>query len=130
MLGPNLYHVIHYENLVAHPADECAALCNFLGVSFEDGMLRFHEGRTQRKHGLSTKDAWLPITPGLRDWKTQMRPDDVERFELSAGDLLDELGYPRTAQIPRPEKLEGVSRIRDLFAEDVQSHGELLPSDW
>src|SRR5262249_58551434 len=34
-----------------------------------------------------------PPTPGLRDWRTQLSPDDVAGFEQIAGDLLRRLGY-------------------------------------
>jgi hypothetical protein len=33
------------------------------------------------------------VTKGLRDWRTQATPRDVEEFESVAGDLLAELGY-------------------------------------
>ncbi len=110
-LGPGLYYEIRYESMVNHPGEECAALCAFLGLPYDDAMLRFHEGQTKPK-------AARPITPGLRDWRSQMPADDVERFEAAAGELLDELGYPRAAPRPRPETLESVSRIRNLLAQD------------
>jgi hypothetical protein len=40
-----------------------------------------HEGRTRHDLGLSAKKAWLPPTPGLRDWLSQMPHEHVERFE-------------------------------------------------
>ncbi len=40
-------------------------------------------------------------TTSVRDWRTEMRPDDVRGFEQVAGDLLEELGYERTAS-PTP----------------------------
>ena len=128
-LGSDLYYEIRYEDFVARPADECAALCSFLGVPFDDAMLGFHEGRTTRAPGLSTKDQWLPITPGLRNWKTEMSARDTARFELSAGRLIDELAYPRTGQHP-PGRVEEIARIRDMFSNDVRSLGEALPASW
>jgi hypothetical protein len=56
-----------------------------------------------------------------------MPPADVERFEAAAGDLLDDLGYPRAFPRPRSEALLQASRIRDLFAQDLKSRGEPLP---
>ena len=32
-----------------------------------------------------------------------MGRQDVERFEAAAGDLLDQLGYPRACRCPAPE---------------------------
>src|SRR5262249_22962596 len=38
-LGNDLYQEVRYENLVLHPAEECARLCTFLGVPYEADML-------------------------------------------------------------------------------------------
>jgi hypothetical protein len=48
-----------------------------------------------------------------------MTAEEVERFEASAGDLLDELSYPRAVPCPRPEALEHASEIRNLLAQDA-----------
>jgi len=123
-LGAELYYEIHYESLVAHPVEECAALCNFLGVPYDNAMLRFHQGRVKTGASLDAKHAWLPPTPGLRDWRSQMPPEDLEQFEAAAGDLLDELGYPPGADHLPAHRLERASRIRSLF------EGRPLPQRW
>jgi hypothetical protein len=114
-LGPGLYFELRYEALVSNPANECARLCSFLGVEFEETMLLFHQGRTIAQPGLSPKHAWLPITPGLRDWRTQMPKEDVERFEAAAGDLLDELGYARAVLQPSACALATAARVRAIL---------------
>ena len=43
-----------------------------------------------------------PIRKGVRDWRKEMTPAEVARFELVAGDLLDELGYERGSASPGP----------------------------
>jgi hypothetical protein len=125
-LGPELYHEVRYEELVARPEQVCASLCAFLGVPYEPSMLRFHEGRTRAEPGLDAKNAWRPITPGLRDWRTQMPAEDVERFEATAGDLLVELGYSRAFPRPGPEALEQAMRIRELFMRDAPARLPVL----
>ena len=129
-LNPRLYHEIHYENLAHQPAAQCEKLCNFLGVAYDEAMLRFHEGRTRHEPGLDAKQAWRPITPGLRDWKTQMPGDDVERFEAVAGDMLVELGYSLAYPTPAPETKKRAARIQDLFTQDLHARGEILPDCW
>jgi len=129
-LPPHLYYEISYERLVHKPAEECAKLCAFLGVPYEEKMLRFHEGRTKSKPGLDAKKAWLPITPGLREWRTQMPADDQQRFEAAAGDLLDELGYPRAVPRPQPAHLEHASRMRELFSREAAVRGRELLRGW
>ena len=114
-LGPGLYYEVRYECLVARPQEECSALCTFLGVPYDEAMLRFHEGHKRSDLTSRGKGNWLPWRPvvtGLRDWRTQMSSDDVERFEAIAGDLLNELAYPRAFPRLRPERLEDASRIR------------------
>jgi hypothetical protein len=125
-LGPVLYHEVRYEALVAQPEQVCATLCEFLSVPYEPAMLRFYEGRTRAEPGLDAKNAWQPITPGLRDWRTQMPAEDVERFEAAVGDLLDELGYPRAVPQPGAEALELAARIREVFAGDKPARSSAL----
>ena len=123
-LGADLYFEIRYEALVAHPEEECAALCDFLGVAYDDAMLTFHKNRAKTEEGLDAKHAWLPPTPGLRDWRSQMPRDDLERFEATAGSLLDELGFPRGADRLRARSLEHAATIRSQF------EGRPLPQHW
>ena len=123
-LGSDVYYELRYKSLVARPAMESARLCAFLGVRYDDAMLRFHEARMRREPGLDAKHAWLPPTPGLRDWRSQMSDEHVERFEAVAGDLLDELTYPRGADHLRAQRLALASRLRRLF------EGRPLPARW
>jgi hypothetical protein len=129
-LGTGLYYELRYEALVTRPAEECARLCAYLGVPYEESMLCFHDGRTQDKPKLDAKRAWRPITPGLRDWRTQMAPAEVERFEAAAGDLLTELGYPRGVPQPEPGTVKHAARIRALFIENVRLGEAVLPERW
>jgi Sulfotransferase family len=94
-LGPPLYREVRYEALVNEPERECEALCDFLGLRFDDAMLRFVENGTSGDADLDRAHPWLPITAGLRDWRSQMAATDVEAFEAAAGELLGELGYER-----------------------------------
>jgi hypothetical protein len=130
MLGPQLYTELRYESLVARPAEECTRLCAFFGVPYDDAMLRFHEGRTRNDPNLSAKRSWKPITPGLRDWRTQMAPADLERFEAAAGDLLNELGYPRAVPQPGPEAVAQAAEVRQVFIQDLRSYEPVVPERW
>ncbi len=94
------YREVRYEDLVRRPRETVEGLCRFLDLPFAAEMLDYHVGRTRRGAGLSAKRAWLPPTPGLRDWRTQMADGDVEVFESLAGDLLTSLGYARRTTAP------------------------------
>ncbi len=123
-LGHQLYYEMSYESLVANPAEECSALCAFLGIPYDEAMLRFYEGKVKTDSALDAKHAWLPPTPGLRDWRTQMSSQDVERFEAVAGDLLEELGYTLKVERIPDERLKYAVQIRSLF------EGSPLPHHW
>jgi hypothetical protein len=129
-LPPELYYELRYEALVADAAGECEALCAFLGVPFDERMLRFHEGRERHDPGLSAKKAWRPVTAGLRDWRTEMGEEDLERFEAAAGGLLDELRYPRAVPEPSPSAVERAARVRESFVGDARNRGQRLPRQW
>jgi hypothetical protein len=111
-LGPENYYELRYEALVAQAEEECVRLCDFLGLPSEQSMLKFHEGRIRTEAGLDAKNAWMPITAGLRDWRVQMPAEDIERFEAAAGDLLIELGYPRAVPKPSGRVLDETAEIR------------------
>jgi sulfotransferase family protein len=113
-LGPELYYELRYEDLVADPESRCRRLCDFLGIRFHDVMLRFHEGRRRAKPGLSAKHAWLPITPGLRNWKAELPGADIEAFEAVAGASLEECGYERAAPQPGSRAQARASRVISL----------------
>jgi hypothetical protein len=123
-LGPDLYREVRYETLAADPEGECRAVCDFLALSYDEAMPRFHEGRTREEPGLDAKHAWLAPTPGLRDWRTQMGAADVERFEAAAGGLLDELGYERGASEIGGEAAALAASLRERF------EGHPLPARW
>ena len=129
-LGSSLYYEVRYESLISRPEQECQRLCEFLDVLYDDAMIRFAEGKTRtdlpnaRK---TPKKAWLPITSGLRNWRTEMPVKDVERFEAAAGNLLEELGYERSFSRPTPQALEHATRIRKTFSRDVQERKEHPP---
>jgi hypothetical protein len=59
-----------------------------------------------------------------------MPADDVRRFEAAAGDLLDELGYPRAFPDPAPEAREHAARMRALFSEEMLNREGRFPRQW
>jgi hypothetical protein len=120
-LPPGAYHELRYEDLLFKPEKFLSRLCLFLSVPFTDSMLAFHEGRTRKQPGLNAKDAWLPMTPGLRNWRTELDDDDIELFEAAAGDLLEELGYPRQASVGTAA-LDRVDAVRDAVGAEMPSH--------
>jgi hypothetical protein len=129
-LPPDRYYELRYESLVAAPAKECRKLCEFLGVAYAERMPRFHEGRTREEPGRDAKSAWRPVTRGLRSWRTEMADGEVERFEAAAGELLGELGYPRTLRDPSPTAKRRAAQLRNVFEQHARARGTQLPKRW
>lgn len=116
------YLEVHFEDLTAKPRETLSQILSFLELPFSEDPLEYHRGRARPKPGKSPKAAWLPPTPGLRNWRTQMAPGDVELFEAIAGDVLAEIGYER--RYPRPSR--DVSALADRYRswwESERQHG-------
>lgn len=129
-LGSQLYCEVRYEDLVSASADELRRICAFLGLPYDEAMTRFHEGRTRLKPGRSSKAQWLPPTPGLRDWRSQLAAEDVERIELAAGDLLAGLGYESRSDRHGAAAREQVARVREAFTAGALARDRVLPEEW
>ncbi len=102
-LGSERYLEVRYEDLVLSPGPVLHRVCTFLGIAFHPAMLDYTSAadRQLQMSPAPEEDASLrrSVTPGLRDWRTQMEPEDVAEFERVAGNLLFELGYPVTTGI-------------------------------
>jgi hypothetical protein len=92
-------------------------------------MLEYHSGRTG-KPWRSSKAQWLPPTPGLRDWESQMARADVERVEAAVGDLLVGLGYAPRFESCSAGARERVAAVRQVFTAHLRASGEDIPVDW
>ena len=125
-----VYTELRYEDLVADPGGQCRKLCAFLGIPYIEDMLRLYDSRARESNAGDEKHPWRPITPGLKDWRVQMSPEDVDLFEATAGDLLDELGYPRAIAVPRPEALHYAFQARKRCAQEARSIRYAVPACW
>jgi hypothetical protein len=127
-LAPSHYRELRYEALVRRPA--ITDMCTWLGLDYDESMLAYHEGQRVRGHGQAARGPGLPVTPGLRSWKSQMARDDVVRFEAMCGDLIQALGYERvTAQLPA-RSLDAAARLRRSFAADLRRQRRAAPRAW
>lgn len=99
-LGPSRYIEVRYEDMVDDPEGTTRRLCDFLGLAYHPQMMEYHlrgrEFAASTKHPEAFSGLDKPVTKGMRDWRTEMAPDDVALFETIAGDLLQELDYDVT----------------------------------
>jgi hypothetical protein len=52
------------------------------------------------------------------------------RFEATAGDLLEELGYERSCPHPGKRIFEKVARARETFAQELLARDDRPPRSW
>jgi Sulfotransferase family len=88
---------VRYEDLVSKPADEVAAICDFLGLTYSDDMLAI-EGTDRSKvvaeQSVWFTNVWSGITAAaVGKWRTELTPRQIEVFETVAGKELRALGY-------------------------------------
>jgi len=117
-IGARRYREVRYEELVEQPETVLRSLCSFLELPFDQAMLayptRADELLRRTSHPEHHDRIRMPPTAGLRDWRRDMEPEAVVRFEAIAGDLLDDLGYPRGAsEVPR-SALRSAGRVRGI----------------
>jgi hypothetical protein len=126
-LGSGRYLEVRYEELVAEPERVLGEVCAFVGLPYDDAMLRYHERAdalvASLSHNESHRNLYRPPTAGLRDWRRELAPKQVAVFEALAGDLLDELGYERAAR--RPGLAARLTAVRYRVATETRraTHG-------
>lgn len=119
-LGGERYHEVRYEDLLAGPEETLSDVSAFLELPYAREMLQYHRGKMRAEPGLSAKDAWLPPTTGLRDWRADMEPRDLELFEAIAGDVLPLFGYERTVETISPEVDDLAERCRESWEAELK----------
>jgi len=95
------YLEVRYEQLLADPRGETGRMLEHLGVDAGESSVdacvagasfdRLSGGR--RRGQADDASHWRKGVSG--EWRTAFDADALERFERHAGDLMDELGYPR-----------------------------------
>ncbi|MBW3606725.1 MAG: sulfotransferase [Actinobacteria bacterium] len=93
-VGDERAATVRFEDLVQRPRAILTALCDHLGVAFDDGMLHRRDYRVQSYTADQHELVARPPDP-LRStaWRTALTPRDVEIFEARTGELLRYLGY-------------------------------------
>jgi hypothetical protein len=124
------YQSISYEALVTDCESECRSLAEFLAVLYDPKMPRYYEGHTRPREEGSANDVWLPPTPGLRDWRTQMDRDELERFESAAGAFLQHIGYELGCARVSDAARQRAERAKQAFTIEAHQRNFRLPESW
>jgi hypothetical protein len=93
--GPDVVHTVRYEDLVRDPERELKAVCDFVGLEYDDRMVDQRDYRlpayTAGQHALVGR---RPDPSRIDAWREDLRPEQVRAFERITGELLELLGYP------------------------------------
>ena len=94
------YYEIHYEDLLSDPGFELRSICNWLGVSFDAGMLNY--SRSARELMSPEEEDWKKETlePLIKDnknkWKVELRPEKVWVIEAACSPTFLDGYYERS----------------------------------
>jgi hypothetical protein len=98
-LSPAQYRLVRYEDLVAFPKETLAALCSWMGFTFEEPMLSFHQqNKSEQLEPRATLD-WKqltlePITERrVGRYRTELTPAERREITDVAGPFMSTLGY-------------------------------------
>jgi hypothetical protein len=91
-MDPSMYFEYRHEDLLEEPEAVVKEICDFLDLPFDPAMLRYHENKAPRTES-HHPHAHKPPTKGLRDFRSELSPEDLRLVELLIGDALEELGY-------------------------------------
>lgn len=125
-LGPDGYHELQYERLVADPVDELSRLCAFLGEDFDPAMTEPQHIAPQavpkrKHHHARTKE---PVTSGrVGSWAARLEPWEITLAETVLGSRLRDYGYelsgagrPPAAELAKYAEVAAHRRLADVKA--------------
>lgn len=81
-LPPGRAVSLRYEELVRDPRGTLTALCRFIGLEFDEAMLRYPED-----------SSYAPVDPSLAEQWRRSEPSHVQQVEARVGPLLEPRGY-------------------------------------
>jgi hypothetical protein len=90
-LGDEIYHEIHYEDLLNTPEKILKEICTFLNEPYNDKILHYKRSEEAGKTPLLQKSLQID---NQAKWKTNMTTRQIRIFEGAVNRTLTEFGYP------------------------------------
>lgn len=88
---------IRYEDLIANAEGEMRRLCAFIGISYDESAMQYHQSNEAKNTALSGamwQNVEKPvIATNFNKYKKELQPEEIRLFEEVAGDTLLNLGY-------------------------------------
>ena len=100
--GPDVFHLLRYEDLVADPETHLRTLCRFLGEDYDPAMARPDQLAPVAVPGYKTwhhRTHRTVTTDRVRSWRQRLTPAEVERCEAVLGPRLARFGYPASTGV-------------------------------
>lgn len=105
ILGKDRYMTIRFEDLVLDTRTSLQRICDFLGVAFDEAMLRYadmvEEKIPENRRWLWPSISRPPEGSKVGQWRAKMTRSQRIVFESVAGKSLRALGYETYEQIPK-----------------------------
>lgn len=119
-LPENRFLSVCYESLLHEPEATCQRLADFMGIPFNNDMLKYYESQSAKLSAGASK-LWGNITKPLlvnntKKYLNEPLQDDIRIFESVAGDMLDALGYERLLTEPGESLIFSEYQIREFEA--------------
>lgn len=108
-IQPSRFFSLSYEQLISAPEDTIRALCQFLDIPFKEDMLQFY-GSNESKNTAAAGEMWSNVTNPIMSGNSKkflrsFSQEELELFELIAGDQLRELGYELYTRATEQDRL-------------------------
>lgn len=107
--------IVTYESFIEDPKAVLAGICAFLGLAYDESMLRFHEDPREWRGAVAARiepdstapdgthnatqrarrnrQIHQPIFDARGTWRTGLTADDLAAFDRLAGGLMEDIGY-------------------------------------
>ena len=93
------FFAISYEDITTRPEEVISALCEFLGIEYQESMLAFHKSK-EASNAASSSKLWANVTQPImkknsNKFLDKMSDADLRIIESVVGDTIDQLRYER-----------------------------------
>ncbi|MFT2793913.1 sulfotransferase family protein [Serratia sp. T13T92] len=122
LIEPSRFYGVSYEKLTSEADTTIKGLCNFLEIDYTPSMLESEKSKdaqsVSQKSVLWENVAKPLMTNNFNKFLEKMSAEDIRLFELVAGDILDELGYPRFHSSVGETKIFSTKDIQEFSMEN------------